>query len=603
MRHHLKALTGVLLLAGLLFAVAPSVGASHGGSKSRELALLGRLDIAAGPGHISDVWAHGTYAYLGSFDEPLCSLDFTGVHIVDISDPSRPVKVGFIPSPPNARANDVKVGHISTRFFQGDVLVHSNEPCGGRFHPRAVADDAAQRQVPSDDEARNGIAIYDVTDPLKPRQLRQNFLPFPVHNTFIHQAGDRALLLVVSDERFIGSGDRDFYIVDISRPSDPRVLSRTGSPDWGIDDELLGDFAISGLHDVWAATYPAEHPNPAFAGRTIAYLSYWDSGLVLLDITDPSNPVFLGDSNYLDPDPLSGFPPEGNAHVAVPTQDGSLVFLGDEDFSPFRATFTVDSGPFAGEYRAVEGAFTKPIASLPDRAMNGPTTFVGRACTGGAPVPAPTGSPGPDEEFVAVIERGDCRFDEKITNVAAAGYGGAVVFNRVDVPDELVLMGGDPALGVIPAVFVTRFTGFAILAIDPASPAATPLPPIGTPGERMTARVTFDGWGYGRILDVSNPASIVELGQFATENVLAEPVPPGDHTMHNVVVDGRRAYISWYADGIRVVDFKNPKQPREVAHSQPAGASFWGVYLHPLGGQKLILGSDRNLGLWIFAAP
>jgi hypothetical protein len=37
----------------------------------------------------------------------------------------------------------------------------------------------------------------------------------------------------------------------------------------------------------------------------IAYLSYWDAGLVMLDVSDPANPVFLGDSTYIVPDPLS----------------------------------------------------------------------------------------------------------------------------------------------------------------------------------------------------------------------------------------------------------------------------------------------------------
>jgi hypothetical protein len=65
------------------------------------------------------------------------------------------------------------------------------------------------------------------------------------------------------------------------------------------------------LHDVWANQ----------AGK-VAYLSYWDAGLILLDISDPSRPLFLGRGNYLSDD--------GNTHSAVPAQGGNLVIVGDE---------------------------------------------------------------------------------------------------------------------------------------------------------------------------------------------------------------------------------------------------------------------------------
>jgi hypothetical protein len=45
--------------------------------------------------------------------------------------------------------------------------------------------------------------------------------------------------------------------------------------------------------------------------------------LILLDISDPAAPRFLGRGNYLDD--------EGNTHSAVPAQGGNLVIVGDED--------------------------------------------------------------------------------------------------------------------------------------------------------------------------------------------------------------------------------------------------------------------------------
>ena len=561
---------------------------------AKELAVVGRLNVAQAPGHITDIWSLGNYAYLGSSDLPGCSTEFTGVYIIDISDPSRPTRAGFIPSPPGARIGDVNVASIATPFFAGDVLVHAIEPCGRSGAP-------GQAPLPDTD----GISIFDVTDPLKPRLLRQSFLEVPVHNAFVIQAKGKALALVVSDGRFEGIADKDFYIVDISDPASPAVLSLTGAPDWGVAGEVLGTARIAGLHDVWAQTYSASLPNSAYAGKTIAYLSYWDAGLVILDITDPANPVFLGDSDYLDPDPLSGRPPEGNSHSAVPSEDGSLVFMSDEDFTPEHIELKVGSGAFPAGFRSVELPFTRPIARMPGSQVSGPATFLGLAGDASS-IPAPGGSLAPGEVFIAIIERGEINIDQKIANAARAGYGAAVVFNSAADPERLGRISGDQAFGTIPSVLATRAAGFALLGIDPSSPPDTFLPPAGSPAAPVVIESVFDGWGYARVLDVRDPRNIVELGQYATGNALSREIASGDHSAHNLVVQGGRAYIAWYADGIRVVDFADPRNPKEIARfvDVARGSNFWGVHLHKHpDGRIHVLGSDRDTGLWIFDLP
>ncbi|MBI2831444.1 MAG: hypothetical protein HYX79_04215 [Chloroflexi bacterium] len=569
---------------------------------SAELKVVGNLNVAAGPGNITDVWAHTaasgkSYAYLGSFDQPRCGTDITGVHIVDITDANNPVKVGFLPSPEGTRANDVKVERLDTPLFRGDILVHSVEICSQR---------AINGQMSPEERASTsaGIVLYDVTDPLAPKRLAPDFsLNMEVHNTFIYQQGERAYVLVVQDE-----AERDFHIVEITNPAAPAIISSRGWKDWLPEGAqvALGTVPVPFVHDVWARSFPPNHPNPNYAGKVIAYLSYWDAGLILLDITDPANPVFLGDSDYVNPDPVSGQSPEGNSHAAVPTEDGSLVFMGDEDFVSSRTLFSVETGSFADTYRARQSAFTRRIAELDGKQLAGMTVFVGQGCdAAGIPAP-PRATAEPGAKFIALIERGVCPFEDKVKNAADAGYDGVLIFAGIESPNEVISMSGDPAKGVIPALFVPRPVAFAILGMSPDLPPGTPLPAIGTIGERISIRSIFDGWGYGRILDVSDPKKIVELGQFVTENVMAEPVPPGDHSMHNVVIEGRRAYISWYADGIRVVDFSEPEKPFEVARfvDSVSGSDFWGVYLfkHP-DGNTYILGSDRSTGLWIFAVP
>jgi hypothetical protein len=558
---------GLLLL---LIALVPAAAlADHGGSSSTELNVVGQLsaaDLGIPFGeNVTDVWAYGDYAYLGTFDDIACSLDFTGVHIVDISNPTDPSKVAFIPAKPGTRNNDVKVAHLETRHFNGEIMVASNEPCGSVFLPRLNANGVAA--IPG----QGGVTIWDVTDPTNPKPLKQNYLDFPVHNTYIWQQGDKAFMIMVDDDNV-----QDTHIVDITKPQSPKRIAVTGQLDWPDDIAAeFGDTAAVFLHDVWVQEN---------GGQVIAYLAYWDAGLVMLDVTDPANPVFLGDSVYGVPDPLSGEFPAGDGHVVVPNADGTRALFGDEDF----AAGALDTFTFDGvDYPVAEGGFTPPTYTFPGGTFGGPVHWTGgQGCTTGEfDRPAASGE-------VALIQRGTCFFSEKAANAQALGYAGFVVANDAARGDALITMSaGTNDVITIPGYFVGNSTGEIIKANEGAS---------------MAAAGIFDGYGYLRLLDVSDPANIVEVDQFATEGVFANPPIPGDRTMHNVVVDdGTTAYISWYAEGMRVVDFSGDTLS-EVAHfvDTANGSNFWGVYLHEhQDGNTYILGSDRNTGLWIFDTP
>ena len=557
----------VLALVMATLAAIPAL-ATHGGSPSPELTVVGQADadeLGIFGDNITDVWAAQSssndrdYAYLGSFDDIACTLDTTGTHIVDITDPTAPVKVAFIPDKPATRTNDVKVEHIETEHFNGEILVAINEACGSQFVPRLTASGV------SGNAGRGGFSIWDVTDPTKPHALKQSFLrDNGIHNTYIWQDGDNAYLIAVDDVAL-----DDVIVVDITKPQAPKVIARTGFQDWGDASTLAPEITNPAmfLHDVWVQD-------------GIAYLSYWDAGLVLLDVSDPANPVFLGDSTYPSPDPLSGEAPEGNSHVAVPNADGSRVLMGDEDFAAGALTsFTIDGA--APAFGALEGAFTTPTFSLPG------ATFAGTAQTQGGTFGCNPGDldPANAADSVAIIQRGDCRFDLKATNAIAEGYTAMVVYNDAARGNALVNMGGDPRS--IVGYFVGHDDGAAI--VD---------------GDAIDATGLFDGYGYLRLLDVTSPGSIIELDQFATEGVFVNPPLAGDRTMHNVVVDGgTTAYISWYAEGMRVVDFSGDTLT-ETAHYVDSGSNFWGVYLYEHSdGDTYILGNDRATGLWIFDTP
>ncbi len=566
-----------------LTVLAPlSAGAHDGGDPvpappgSAHLDVLGQFEVNV-PGLTSDVWALGNYAYLGSFSSPFCSFDLTGVRIVDISDPANPTLAAFIKDKQGTRTNDVKAASLDTSKWSGDILVTTNEGCGVSLPRLNSSGNAAKGR-----SGQGGINIYDVTDPTKPRAMKQNFLPKAngIHNTYIWEDGAGNAYLIAVDDVDL----RDVIVVDITNPASPKEIARTGAPDWPADIAQEIEGAAVFLHDVWVQD-------------GIAYLSYWDAGLVLLDVSDPANPAFLGDSTYPNPD-LSGLPPEGNGHVAVPNADGSLVIFGDEDQSKSAdfATITIDGSTDTHEI-GVALFGPDPLTTFPTPG-NVVATAANFGCSPGDFATAPGGT-----ADVVLIERGICFFSIKGENAEAAGYDAYIVFNDAARGDAIMDMSPGTAGPAIPGIFVGNTLGNAMKA-----------------GTTATVDNVFgieDGEGFMRVFDVTDPANMVQVGTYATERTL----PPenalafGTRDAHNVVVDGDLAYWAWYYEGIRVVDFSDCDAgdgfggctPVEIAHhdgGENPDDIFWGVYVHTLpSGQKVVLASAMDRGLWIFDTP
>jgi hypothetical protein len=329
----------------------------------------------------------------------------------------------------------------------------------------------------------------------------------------------------------------------------------------------------------------------------------WDSGLILLDISDPANPEVI--SQALDPEngSLDG---EVNSHSAWPTEDGTTVVEAKEDFNAWvtvqplsnftfgdqpwntipgvgvsttagddfeanqtgnmvtmvATSVTVNSGPLAGnEYPAEEGAGNQPkIADTGP--VEAEAVWVGRGCdTDNFAVPG-TDTPGIVDPHlndpagkIAVVRRGACSFSSKMGAAQAAGAIGIVVSNNLtnDTP-----------------------------------------------------------WSGISIWDYSDPENPVLASTFETEcSAAASPIPEcdpfGTYSVHNVVVEKGFATLSWYSNGVIVVDIRDPYNPVEVARYNPTGEEFeaqnagpqdvWGIWKER--GRSWLYASDRNGGLYI----
>lgn len=580
----------------------PPVGHLPGSSENVE--LVGRVDIeGAAEGRVADVAAYGNFAYLTVRDPEGCSE--AGVAVIDISDPTSPVQVGFIDATEGSFPGEgAQVVDLRTRSFRGQVLVFNNELCT--------------------EDGEGGVSLWDVTDPTNPQVLTAHtgddnpggaFSQYnQIHSAFAWQQGRRAFVVIVDNEEFT-----DVDILEITDPTNPQLLVEMDLADlFDIEQPELassGNFQSVNLHDMVVQK---------IQGTWTMLLSYWDGGWVLLDVDDPANPTYISDSNYPYPDTL--FPefefPEGNAHQAEFSPNGRYIIGTDEDFSPYRTTdFEITSGPNAGVYESsLVGGGASP-AILDDLTLNGPVVYGGYGCPDSAPLPTPESIPGyqeslqPGEESILVLQRGpsgdpgapeeSCFPGEKAHQAVLAGWDAVVLANRHVDPDAAFCGSGAFVDEIVAAC--TTHEAFHLMFNTPVTFTYPEPPVIGAVGERISVGSVFDGWGYVRLLDRK---TMEQIDAYA----IAEALDPdfaqgfGDLSVHEVAVDPRRsdlAYLSYYSGGLRVIRY-GKDGIEEVGHYIDGnGNNFWGVEVHRLrggrwSGETLILASDRDSGLWIF---
>ncbi|MFP5299277.1 MAG: LVIVD repeat-containing protein, partial [Actinomycetota bacterium] len=319
-------------------AIDDNHGTSEGHlpASKENMRLISRLKLTDIPGGVSDVNYLKGFAYVGKYSPACVSNSGTGagVSVVDVRNPKAPREVAFIRAGADAYVSEgVHALKVDTPFFEGSLLLHSNESCGLG-------------------EA-GGISIYDVNNPARPKQLVDQFgdtdandpedptpLEFPnaVHSVMGWADGRHAYAVAVDNFEAL-----DVDIFDISDPANPVLVRETGLPDWeGQISPQLAHGESAFIHDMWVKKID---------GQWMMLISYWDAGWVLLNVDDPANPVFVTDSDYAAEDPqVPGFTPEGNAHQAAWSANNRFIVGTDEDFAPNRTKFFIESGDNAGEY-------------------------------------------------------------------------------------------------------------------------------------------------------------------------------------------------------------------------------------------------------------
>ncbi len=232
-----------------------------------------------------EVWLHpnGRNAYLGS------GSGGDVLYVLDISDPAAPTVTDSLVVD-TRRVNDA----MTTP--DGKFLVFTREGASSR---------------------RNGIVIASLEDPAHPKVISEftEGVTAGVHSAFVYNQPDHGTHVYLTND-----GTGAFHVIDINDPYNPKQVAewRTDRPDAGRT-----------LHDVDVQD-------------GLAYLSYWNDGLVILDVGNgkkggsPSNPQLVSQFKYDLNDLYSQVEAAGGpgfirgTHTAWRHKD--YVFIADEVF-------------------------------------------------------------------------------------------------------------------------------------------------------------------------------------------------------------------------------------------------------------------------------
>ncbi len=240
------------------------------------LRLLARHDLG-GHGDGMQVMRRGDALYVGH-----TGTTGMGTSVLDVTDPERPVLVTQWPAPPRSHTHKVQVA---------DRLLLVNHE---KFPYRAAMSGPFSA----------GLAVYELTDPLRPRQLGFWRSGGRGVHRIVWTGGMYAHMSATPD----GFRDRIWVVVDLADPARPAEAARWWWPGQRADER-----------PGWpaGARYAAHH---ALIAGDRAYLGYDDAGMVILDVSDLSRPRLAGHLAW----------DGGSTHTCLPLPGRDLVVATDE---------------------------------------------------------------------------------------------------------------------------------------------------------------------------------------------------------------------------------------------------------------------------------
>jgi hypothetical protein len=330
MKHINRVRFSLSLLAMLVLAFPLAVHADSGGTNAEQaynMEVVGHNDLGM-RGFNADVWVHKGYAYVGQWGfgdwaggskDRFCPAGSnTSALILDVRVPSNPQVVGRLQNPPNTSIEDIVVYTAQYGPYKGhEIAAGGIQTCTDSLFDPSVS---------------HGLMLWDVTNPAEPIQLayfNTGCCAQGVHEFEVEPRTDLRRTFAyatVPTSRYPDStspsgyldrnGYGPFRLIDITDPAHPFQVS-----DWGIQDIGGPFYAGQGCEADPNYGHGAE---PSEDGKLV-FLSYWDSGFIALDLTNPAQPVYKGRTIY----PANA---DGDAHSASYDDTRKLLFSADEDF-------------------------------------------------------------------------------------------------------------------------------------------------------------------------------------------------------------------------------------------------------------------------------
>jgi hypothetical protein len=261
-----------------------------GKSYSKNVEMLAYHDLNGRPGFqmAMQEFEGRYYLYLAHFKH-------AGWDIVEVTDPSRPRFVKFIPGPDLAGQTTPKI-----QLADG-ILVTSLQGGSPLFHGTS-----------KDDPFEEGIYIWDVKDPENPRWLShwKSGGPFAVHRFFY--GGGRYIHLSAACPGFSGL---IYRIIDIADPVKPVEAGR-----WWLPEQWE---AGGGINNDWHVLH-----GPAYPKGNYAYCSYGRAGMVVLDISKISVPKLVG--RLMHHPPFGGGNSGATCHTVLPLSQKPFAVMTGE---------------------------------------------------------------------------------------------------------------------------------------------------------------------------------------------------------------------------------------------------------------------------------
>jgi hypothetical protein len=238
------------------------------------------------------------YLYVAPLWEP-------GLHIVDVTEPERPRYVRWLDGPPGTWTLQVQVAD--------GLMITNMEPI-----PEGWGTPSRQFE--------EGVTVWDVADPERPKVLgKWSAGATGTHRNYYD--GGRYVHLATTLPGFSG---HLYGVLDISDPGDPKLAGRWWWPGQAAgqgevfsaadQDRQTSGWPAAGMH----TSALALHGGPYVEGDR-AYCAWMRAGLVILDVSQPTEPQFISG--------LPAYPPLGSSiavHTAIPLPERNLVVINSE---------------------------------------------------------------------------------------------------------------------------------------------------------------------------------------------------------------------------------------------------------------------------------